>query len=73
MITYNNNDLYKPSLNDYRSEQTQDVSVNCITLVPGFQHVCLDHNVLETAYFQYKQEHGALSGFEIILKLQMDN
>ena len=30
----------------------------CITNHPEFQTICLDHWVLQTAYYQYRQEHG---------------
>ena len=33
----------------------------CITQHPGFRTVCLDIWVLQTAYFQYRQEHGRLT------------
>lgn len=32
--------------------------VECITLHPGFQSVCLDPWVLETAYYSYRQHYG---------------
>lgn len=35
--------------------------IQCITEYPGFSSVCLDIDVLDTAYNQYKQEHGVLS------------
>ena len=35
-----------------------DASLDCITAHPGFQTVCLDRWVLETAYYQYKQQYG---------------
>ena len=35
--------------------------IRCINEHPGFTTVCLDEYVLETAYYHYRQEHGALS------------
>ncbi len=32
--------------------------VGCITLHPGFQNVCLDPWVLETAYYSFRQHYG---------------
>ena len=32
--------------------------VNCITQLPSFNSVCLDVNVLHTAYYDYRQDHG---------------
>ena len=32
--------------------------LQCITTHPGFEAVCLDVYVLQTAYYQYRQEHG---------------
>ena len=32
--------------------------VDCITLHPGFQSVCLDVWVLQTAYFSLRQHYG---------------
>ena len=40
----------------YNNWNSDQVAVRCITEVPGFSAVCLDKDVLETAYFQYKQE-----------------
>ena len=39
-------------------DELGDTSVLCITQHPGFQSVCLDVWVLQTAYFQYRQEYG---------------
>ena len=33
--------------------------VGCIILHPGFQSVCLDPWVLQTAYYSYRQHYGA--------------
>jgi hypothetical protein len=35
-----------------------EADLNCITEYPGFHSVCLDQWVLETAYFQYRQQYG---------------
>ena len=32
--------------------------VGCITLHPGFQSVCLNTWVLQTAYYSYRQQYG---------------
>lgn len=34
--------------------------ISCITQHPGFQPVCLDRYVLETAYYQYRQQYDEL-------------
>ena len=34
------------------------VNVGCITLHPGFAGVCLNPWVLQTAYFDYRQQYG---------------
>ena len=39
-------------------DELGDTSVACITQHPGFATVCLDVWVLQTAYYQYRQEHG---------------
>ncbi len=36
----------------------EDPTVTCITNHPGFETVCLDVWVLQTAYYQFRQEHG---------------
>ena len=33
--------------------------MGCIILHPGFQNVCLNPWVLETAYYSYRQHYGA--------------
>lgn len=33
----------------------------CITTHPGFQSVCLDRWVLQTAYLHYKQDYGHMA------------
>ena len=38
----------------------EDSSVSCITEHPGFDPVCLNTYVLQTAYFAYKQIRGVL-------------
>ncbi len=38
--------------------ELNDSSVGCITEHPGFNSVCLDVWVLQTAYFQYRQQYG---------------
>ena len=32
--------------------------LDCITMHPGFRTVCLDLYVLETAYYQYRQQYA---------------
>ncbi|KAK3709451.1 hypothetical protein QZH41_017496, partial [Actinostola sp. cb2023] len=39
-------------------EKNPEEQIFCITLHPGFQSVCLDRYVLDTVYYQYRQEHG---------------
>lgn len=34
----------------------------CITTTQGFQSVCLDVQVLRTAYYAYRQHHGDVEG-----------
>ncbi|XP_070177849.1 uncharacterized protein [Littorina saxatilis] len=34
--------------------------ITCITQLPSFESVCLNPDVLETAYYQYREEHGTL-------------
>ncbi|XP_070559470.1 uncharacterized protein [Ptychodera flava] len=46
----------------YVIESEQQCS--CITLHPGFASVCLDRWVLETAYYQYRQEYGKMRQFQ---------
>ncbi|XP_072182418.1 uncharacterized protein [Diadema setosum] len=41
-------------MNDYTDGEED---LNCITEHPGYQPVCLDKWVLETAYFQYVQQY----------------
>ena len=41
-----------------RISQLNGVVIQCITEHPGFATVCLDVYVLQTAYFQYHQQHG---------------
>ncbi|XP_077991063.1 uncharacterized protein LOC144445398 [Glandiceps talaboti] len=36
-----------------------DAETNCITDHPGFIPVCLNEWVLQTAYFQYRQQYGS--------------
>ena len=40
-------------------KQENNSSIKCITEHPGFEAVCLNVWVLQVAYFQYRQEHGA--------------
>ena len=42
----------------YETETEQGQDIKCITLHPGFEPVCLNTYVLQTAYFQYKQQYG---------------
>ena len=44
-----------------KMEEANDPTVTCITRHPGFESVCLNVWVLQAAYFQYRQEHGAAS------------
>ena len=45
-------------IEQYNKEGTTTNHVTCITDHPGFRTVCLDRYVLETAYFQYRQQYG---------------
>lgn len=38
--------------------RTESLDANCIVDHPGFQPVCLDVNVLQVAYYQYRQQYG---------------
>ncbi|XP_063044241.1 P2X purinoceptor 7-like [Engraulis encrasicolus] len=38
-----------------------NAQLQCITEHPGFQSVCLDRWVLETAHYQYMQQYGGLA------------
>ena len=49
-------DVVAGKMEEYDQEQGQ--SITCITQHPGFASVCLDRYVLETAFCQYRQEHG---------------
>jgi len=39
--------------------QRPEIQMKCITEHPGFQSTCLDVWVLETAYYPFRQQHGA--------------
>ena len=41
-----------------KMDELEDSTVVCITEHPGFNPVCLNVWVLQTAYYQYRQEHG---------------
>ncbi len=47
--------------------EEEDIEVECITLHPGFQEVCLSVYSLQTAYYSYRQDYGAaeLRGEEV--------
>ena len=38
--------------------KTSSAGVDCIILHPGFETVCLDVWVLQTAYYSYRQHYG---------------
>jgi len=40
-------------------DQGPQIQMKCITEHPGFQSTCLDVWVLETAYYAFRQQHGA--------------
>ncbi len=40
-------------------DQRPEIQLSCITEHPGFQSTCLDIWVLETAYYAFRQQHGA--------------
>ena len=39
-------------------KETTDEAIQCITLHPGFEAVCLNVWVLQTAYYDYHQHYG---------------
>ena len=43
-----------------QGKMQENESYSCITQHPGFEPVCLNTYVLETAYHQYKQQYKAL-------------
>ena len=43
-------------------EEEVALPLQCITEHPGFRSVCLDRYVLETAYYQYRQQYGMRHG-----------
>ena len=43
---------------DTIGELELEQELNCITEHPGFEPVCLNTYVLQTAYFQYRQQYG---------------
>ncbi|XP_060576054.1 P2X purinoceptor 7-like [Ruditapes philippinarum] len=55
-ICCNEIDSVKLKIEQYKEETATELS--CITRHPGFQSVCLDRYVLETAYYQYRQLYG---------------
>ena len=40
------------------SQRLTEKDVRCITLSSGFQANCLDIDVLETSFYEYKEIHG---------------
>lgn len=50
-------------------DQQPDQQFECITQHPGFHSTCLDVWVLETAFYAYRQHHGAdnHTGHEYVL------
>ncbi len=45
-------------MQEYMDETGEQIT--CITQHPGFQSVCKDRYVLDTAYLQYRQQYGNL-------------
>ena len=41
-----------------KMDEPTNMELDCITDHPGFQPVCLDEWVLETAHYQYAQQYG---------------
>jgi hypothetical protein len=41
-----------------KKERDPEVVVRCITELEGFGAVCLNSDVLETAYYQYREQYG---------------
>ena len=44
--------------NVVRKIEESERHIQCITEHEGFEPVCINEWVLQTAYFQYRQEHG---------------
>ena len=40
----------------------EETGTSCVTEHEGFDAVCLNRWVLQTAYYQYKQQYGKQSG-----------
>ena len=45
-------------MEEYSAEDATRDPLDCITAHPGFHTVCLDRWVLQTAYYQYRQQYG---------------
>ncbi|XP_064643082.1 uncharacterized protein LOC135497250 [Lineus longissimus] len=46
-------------INEYRAKLTEDENApTCITAQKGFNSVCINEDVLETAWYQYRQQYG---------------
>jgi len=43
------------------AKMEEEELTGCITTHPGFQSVCLDRWVLQTAYYQYRQDYGHMA------------
>ena len=43
-------------------QKLADLDIRCMTEHPGFEAVCLNEYVLETAYYSYRQHHGQHDG-----------
>ena len=54
-------DVLMAKIEEYSAQTEQEC--HCIVQHPGFRSVCLDQYVLDTAYLQYRQEHGALHNY----------
>ena len=46
-------------IDQVRKKREGEVVVDCISIHPGFQTVCLDVWVLQTAYFNLRQHYGS--------------
>lgn len=44
-----------------KCDQMPQIDLGCITAHPGFNSICLDVWVLQTAYYTYRQQHGSLN------------
>ena len=51
------------SISEVVSKMEETGAASCITESKGFDAVCLNQLVLQTAYYQYRQQYGRYSEF----------